>query len=127
MPKKITLAEPTSIIIDLSEDPEFEKFLSVQCKNTRNTYTAFLRRLKEFTPESGAEILEHREEWITRIFEFGQWLKSQGYAGTTIQSCLGCVRGFFASNRKPLEFTKSERQKLRKRSRSTEDLARAQC
>lgn len=121
MPKKAGLAEPTTIIIDLNEDPEFSRFLKVQQKSTRNTYSAYLRRLREFTTESGAEILEHREEWLSRIFEFGHYLEEKGYSGTTVQSCLGCIRGFFASNRKPLEFTKSERVRLRKRSRSTED------
>ena len=37
MPKKVGLAEPTAIVIDLSEDPEFSKFLKVQRKSTRNT------------------------------------------------------------------------------------------
>lgn len=123
MPKKAVLetTEKTTAIIDLSEDPEFSKFLKVQKKSTRNTYSAYLRRLKEFTTESGAEILAHREEWLTKIFEFGHYLEEKGYSSCYVQSCLGCVRGFFASNRKPLEFTKNERQKLRRRSRKTED------
>lgn len=121
MPKKLGLAEPTQIVIDLNGDPEFAKFLAVQKKSTRFTYTSYLRRLREFTPESGSEMLRNRKEWLTKIFTFGQWLEEKGYSGTCVQSCQGCVRGFFSSNRKPLEFTKSERKKLRDKSRSTED------
>lgn len=121
MPKKLGLAEPTQIVIDLNEDPEFAKFLSVQKKSTRFTYTSYLRTLKGFSSESGSDMLKHRKEWLTRIFEFGHYLGEKGYSGTYVQSCQGCIRGFFASNRKPLEFTKSERAKLRMRSRSTED------
>lgn len=121
MPKKLGLAEPTQIVIDLNEDPEFAKFLAVQKKSTRFTYTSYLRTLKGFSSESGSDMLKHRKEWLTRIFEFGHYLGEKGYSGTYVQSCQGCIRGFFASNRKPLEFTKSERARLRMRNRSTED------
>jgi hypothetical protein len=123
MPKKIVLdtTETTTAIIGLSEDTTLSDFLNAQKKGTKATYTAYLRRLREFTSESGSEILKNHKQWEKRIFAFQNWLIEKGYSETYAQSATGCLRGFFSYYRKPLELTKTEREKLRKRNRSTED------
>ena len=123
MPKRIVLdtTETTTAIIDLSEDTTLSDFLNAQKKGTKATYSAYFRRLREFTSESGSEILKNHKQWEKRIFAFQNWLIERDYAETYAQSATGCLRGFFAFYRKPLELTKTEREKLRKRNRKTED------
>ncbi|MGA2680317.1 MAG: hypothetical protein ABSF44_00790 [Candidatus Bathyarchaeia archaeon] len=51
------LSQAEEVFINLSEDSEITNFLNHQKKSTRNTYSAYMRRLKEFTNETGQEIL----------------------------------------------------------------------
>ena len=116
-------AEP--IIVDFSTDPIFEEFLNAQVKRTtRFTYTTLVKRLCEFTNQTGQQILDDSEKWITKIFEFQKWLLDKGYSPNYTHSCMGMVRGFFSHYRKPLPFSSIEKRKLNKRSRKTSDSAR---
>lgn len=109
------------IVIDLGEDAKIIEFLASQKKSTSLTYTSYLRRLKEFTTETGSEMLVNRKIWVHKIFEFQHYLEERKYSGTYVQSCTGCIRGYFEFHRKPLQLTKQEKKRLGKRSRSTED------
>jgi len=117
---KITHLEP--IVIEFSEDVKFSQFLRSQKPTTRKTYESYLRRLSEFTKgESGAQMLKESKEWKRRLFEFRQWLLDRGYSSNYAQSCTGCVRGFYSFWSCTLDFSRIDRIKLRKRSRSTSD------
>ena len=118
MPKQITAPQ---IIIELQEDPEISDFLSYQKKSTQHTYTSYFRRLKEFYDVTGKEMLSDPKLWKKKIFGFKRWLQNQGYSEYYIQSATGAVRGFFAHNGLELKFNRSDRKKLRERSRKTED------
>lgn len=119
MPKQIT--ETTDIVIDLYEDIEIAAFLNHQKKSTRNTYTTIFRRVKEFTSESGKEILADPKLWKRKIFELHQWLIERGYSECYAQSATGMIRGFFAFNDIPLMFSHADSKRLAERNRSTED------
>jgi integrase len=107
--------------VDFTKDPIIKDFLDSQKKSTRNTYSAYMRRLGEFTSESGEQILRNGNQWLKKIFVFQQWLIEKGYAETYAQSATGMLRGFFGYHRKPLIFTRTECKRLAERSRSTED------
>lgn len=118
MPKQITT---TAIIIELSEDTVISEFLNFQKKSTRNTYSSYFRRLKEFTTEIGTQILANHKQYEKKIFAFQKWLLEKGYSEAYVQSACGCIRGFFAYYRKPLNLTNQERRRLGERRRKTED------
>ena len=103
------------------EDPEITEFLQAQKRNTRNTYSTYVKRITEFSHESGKEILANREQWERKIFAFDNWLKEKSYSPNYCESVTGCLRGFFSYWRKPLNLTSTERKRLRKRTRTTED------
>lgn len=69
MPKRIVLdaTETTTAIIDLSEDTTISDFLNAQKKSTRATYTAYLRRLREFTNESGSNPWKERHKQLRNV------------------------------------------------------------
>lgn len=103
-------------------DPVIKAFLDVQSVNTRKTYDCFMRKILEFTKsETGSKMLKESKQWTQRIFAFQQWLLGQGYSPKYVTSCCGCLRGFFTHNRKTLDLNKSERAKLKKTSRNSED------
>jgi len=118
MPKQITAQ---AILLELSEDSVISDFLNFQKKSTRYTYTSYFRRLKEFTSETGTEILDNRLKWERKIFAFQRYLLERNYSENYAQSACGCVRGFFAFNRNSLHLTNQERKRLGERRRSTED------
>lgn len=118
MPKQITT---TAILIELEEDSVISEFLNFQKKSTKNTYSSYFRRLKEFTSETGAEMLANREQWERKIFKFQKWLLAKEYSEYYAQSACGAVRGFFGYYRKPLYFTKQEGKRLGEARRKTED------
>jgi len=106
------------------EDKTIKEFLDAQLnKNTKATYTTYMKRLLEFTEykESGAEILKQHKQWERRIFVYYNWLKDKTYSQNYCESCTGCLRGFFSHFRKPLNLTPKERIKLSMRNRTTED------
>jgi len=112
------------IVIEFSEDPKFAQFLNSQKATTRKTYASYLRQLNEFTNgESGSEMLKESKEWKRKLFEFRQYLLTKKYSSNYAESCTGMVRGFFAFFDKPLQFNRTERIKLRKRSRTTSDFS----
>ena len=118
MPKQITAPQ---IIIELEEDPEISDFLSYQKKSTQHTYTSYFRRLKEFYDVTGKEMLADPDLWKKKIFGFKKWLQNKGYSEYYIQSATGAVRGLFNHNGIELKFNRSDRKRLRERSRKTED------
>jgi hypothetical protein len=103
-------------------DSEITEFLNAQKKSTRNTYTTYFKRITEFSHETGKEILANREQWERKIFALDNWLREKTYSPNYCESVTGCLRGYFSYYRKPLNLTSTERKKLRKRSRTTEDL-----
>jgi site-specific recombinase XerD len=112
------------IVIEFSEDPKFTQFLNSQKATTRKTYASYLRQLNEFTNnESGTQMLKESKDWKRRLFEFRQYLLTKKYSSNYTESCTGMVRGFFAFFDKPLQFNRTERIKLRKRSRTTNDFS----
>jgi hypothetical protein len=114
-------AEPIAVI-EFSGDAKFSQFLRSQKPTTRKTYESYLRRLNEFTKgESGAQMIKESKEWKRKLFEFRQYLLDKKYSSNYAESCTGMVRGFFSFFDKPLQFSRTERIKLRKRSRSTSD------
>ena len=119
---KVEHAEP--ILIEFLEDTKFSQFLKSQKATTRKTYSSYLKRLGEFTNnESGSEMLKESKEWKRRLFEFRQWLLTKKYSSNYAESCTGMVRGFFGFFDRPLQFSRAERIKLRKRSRTTNDFS----
>jgi hypothetical protein len=112
--------EVYNITLDI-EDKTILEFLACQKKNTRNAYTSYFRKLKEFTAESGASMLRNHKIWERKIFAYQEFLRSQKYSPNYIESNCGAVRGFFSFYRKPLVLTSIERRKLRQRTRTTED------
>lgn len=118
MPKQIT---ENSIVIELSEDSVITEFLNHQKRSTRNTYTSYCRRLKEFTNETGKEILANPKLWKKKIFGFQQQLIEKGYSECYAQSACGMIRGFFAYNDMPLFFNHGDSKRLAERNRKTED------
>jgi hypothetical protein len=118
MPKTLTV-EP--IIIDLTNDQKINEFLNVQKKHTKNVYSTFFKRVKEFSNENGNQMLANRKQWIKKIFELHAWLLSKGYSMSYAQSACGMVRGFFSYYRKPLLFTHVESKRLGERKRKTQD------
>jgi hypothetical protein len=117
---KIIHIEP--IVIEYSSDAKISQFLRSQKPTTRKTYESYLGRLAEFTNnESGAEMLRAAKEWKRRLFEFRQWLLDKKYSPNYAESSTGMIRGFSSFFDKPLEFSRAERIKLRKRSRTTSD------
>jgi uncharacterized coiled-coil protein SlyX/integrase len=119
--KAKTQQKPAFEISATAEDPEITEFLKAQKRNTRNTYTTYFKRIVEFSHESGKELLANHENWERRIFALDQHLKEKGYSPNYCESVTGCLRGFFSYWRKSLNLTSTERQKLRKRTRTTED------
>ncbi len=115
------LCQKEEVFIDLSVDPEITSFLNHQKKSTRNTYSAYMRRLKEFTTETGREILADPKLWKKKIFEFQQWLLEREYSECYAQSATGMIRGFFAYNEIPFMFTRGDSKRLAERNRKTED------
>jgi hypothetical protein len=112
------------IIIEFSEDGKFTQFLNSQKPTTRKTYSSYLKRLGEFTNnESGSEMLRESKEWKRKLFEFRQYLLNKKYSSNYAESCTGMVRGFFGFFDHPLQFSRTERIKLRKRSRTTSDFS----
>ena len=118
MPKQITAQ---AILLELSEDSVISDFLNFQKKSTRYIYISYFRRLKEFTSETGTEILDNRLKWERKIFAFQRYLLERNYSENYVQSACGCVRGFFAFNRNSLHLTNQKRKRLGERRRSTED------
>jgi hypothetical protein len=118
MPKSLTI-EP--ILISFEDDTEISEFLNAQKKHTRNTYNAYFKRIKEFSNQSGSEILANRKQWQKQIFQLHKWLLEHGYSESYAQSVCGCLRGFFSFHRKPLMFTRTESKRLGERKRKTQD------
>ena len=116
---KTTHIEP--ILIELDEDKVLSDFLNAQSPKTRNTYNTLLRHVKEFSGQSGSEMLRNRKQWEHKILEYKNWLEQKGYASYTISSACGCLRGFFQHYRKPLILTPQEKRKIGRRIRTTED------
>jgi hypothetical protein len=118
MPKQIT---ESTIVIELSEDPIISEFLNHQKKSTRYTYSSMFRRVKEFTSETGEEILADPKRWKKKIFELHEWFLEQGYSEYYTQSATAMIRGFFAYHDQPLFFNNADSKRLRERNRKTED------
>jgi hypothetical protein len=115
-------------VIRLKSDKAIIEFLDAQKKTTRNTYQSYLIQYLEFTKKTGSELLEAKRtakegEIEKTIFAFRTWLLEKGYSENYAKSCVGCVRGFYAHNRTPLIFLKTEKRKLKEASRLTEDYA----
>jgi integrase len=119
MASKLKTIEP--IEISLSEDNEITEFLNAQSKNTKATYSTYMKRICEFSKVSGKQLLSEHKQYEHKIFAFQNWLIQKGYSPNYIESCLGCLRGFFSYYRKPLMLTSLERKKIRRRRRTTED------
>ena len=112
------------IIIEFSSDTKFTQFLNSQKATTRKTYASYLRQLSEFTNgETGSKMLLEHKEWKRKLFEFRQYLLTKKYSSNYAESCTGMVRGFFGFFDHPLQFSRTERIKLRKRSRTTSDFS----
>lgn len=103
------------------EDKTIAEFLNAQKKNTKHVYACYLRRLAEFTTESGSEMLRNHKVWERKIFAYQEFLRQRKYSPNYIESNLGAIRGFFSFYRKPLVLTSQERKKIRQRTRTTED------
>lgn len=113
-------------MIRLKSDKAIIEFLDAQKKTTRNTYQSYMIQYLEFAQKSGTELLEAKRqakegEIEKTIFTFRKWLLEKGYSENYAKSCIGCVRGFYAHNRTPLVFLKTEKVKLKEASRLTED------
>ena len=78
-------------------------------------------RVKEFTRETGKEILADPKLWKRKIFEFRQWLIDKGYSECYAQSDAGMLRGFFGYNEIEFIFRKADAKRLAERNRKTED------
>jgi hypothetical protein len=118
MKAKTEQLEPA--FLDL-HDKLIDEFLASQRKTTRKTYASMIRKVVEFSGESGAEMLRNRRAWEKKVFALCEHLREIGYSPYYINSCVACLRGFFAFNRKPLFFTSGERKRLKPRGRVTED------
>ena len=118
MPKQIT---DSTVLIELSEDSVITEFLNHQKKGTKNTYTSYFRRLKEFSSTSGKEILANPNLWRRKIFEFHNYLLEHGYSECYTQSACSMIRGFFSYYDLPLHFSHADSRRLAQRSRKTED------
>ncbi len=119
MKTKTEHVEP--IVIEFSRDKIIQDFLDAQTKHTKDTYGTYMKRVIEFTNQSGKQILADSEEWIKKIFTFQKYLSQKGYSSNYIQSCLGMLRGFFNYYRKPLTLTRHETRKINSRARTTTD------
>ena len=103
MPKQITA---NTIVIELSEDSVITEFLNHQKKGTKNTYTSYFRRLKEFTPETtGKDIFDNPNLSRRKIFDFHNYLLEHDYSECYTQSACSMIRGFFSYYDLPLHFS----------------------
>lgn len=124
---KTTMKTKTLTAFEISattEDAKFTQFLNSQKATTHKTYASYLRQLSEFTNgESGTQMLKEHKDWKRKLFEFRQYLLNKKYSSNYAESATGMVRGYFSFWDKPLQFSRTERIKLRKRSRTTSDFS----
>jgi hypothetical protein len=103
-------------------DPVLKSFLDCQTGRTKDFYGYILKKLLEFTGgQTGAQMLKDRKIWHRKIMEFHHWLKAQGYSDAYATTACAMVRGFFSSERKPLDLIRQEKLKLNSKERSEED------
>jgi len=112
--------QDTHIVIEVG-DTVFKDFLDAQTPKTRKTYECLLRKLIEYAHLSGQQLLDQQEQWNRKVLIFLQWLENQGYSDAYATTATSMVRGFFDFYHKPLVLNRSERKRLRERSRTTED------
>ena len=102
------------------------EFLNAQSGNTRKTYASRFKKVMEFGHESGQEMLDNVAQWSRKILAFQQHLISEGYSLSTTESILGMLRGFFTYYRKTLDLSRSDKRKLGRMARNSEDYSFSQ-
>jgi hypothetical protein len=103
------------------QDETVKAFLDAQSEKTRKTYTSNMKKVLAYAKQSGKEILDDSEAWSRKIFAFQQSLIREGYALTSVQGVCGMLRGFFSFYKKPLDLSKTDKIKLGKKARNSED------
>lgn len=118
MTRKIRTINKVQVI----EDPKILEFIQNQKPKTAKTYMCNFKKVLEFTKnESGQKMLDESELWSRKIFGFQRFLEAQGYSQTSIQNCVGCVRGFFSYFKKQLDLSDGDKRKLNVKARNSED------
>jgi hypothetical protein len=108
-------------------DKTILEFLNAQSEKTRKTYTSGFKKVLEFSKgETGAQMLEDVSVWSRKILAFQQNLISQGYSLTTVETMTGMLRGFFAYYRKNLDLSRTDKRKLGRKARNSEDYSFSQ-
>lgn len=103
------------------QDEIVKAFLDAQSEKTKKTYTSNMKKVLAFAKQSGAEILADSEAWSRKIFAFQQSLIKEGYSLSSVQGVCGMLRGFFSFYKKPLDLSKTDKIKLGKKARNSED------
>jgi polyhydroxyalkanoate synthesis regulator phasin len=108
-------------------DEIFKAFLNEQKPHTQSNYATCLRYWLQFSGMNGQATLDFKRndkdaQTEKKVIGFKAWMiqeqkKSENYA----RVAQACVRGFYASHRVPLVFTRKEAKKLGEGNRTTTD------
>jgi len=109
----------------MEKDKASEEWLNAQKKSTMFTYKSYWQYFLEFTGLTGDQILESRKMdkeyvWEKRLLEFKEWLGKKLSEKSAVAAA-ATVRGFFSFHRLPLQFRRSESQRLKEGKRKSED------
>jgi hypothetical protein len=108
-------------------DKAVDEFLDAQSrKSTFRTYKTQMKSYLEFTQKNGQQLLDEKRndkdfQVENSLFEYRKFLLQKGKSEYYAASSIGCIRGFYAYNRMPLQFRRQESKKLSERNRSTQD------
>jgi integrase len=111
----------------VNNDKATDEWLSSQKRGTRSTYQTAWKYFIEYAGMNGDRILESRKNdkdfaWEKRVLRFKRWMtEEKRQSDNTAKTGTTAVRSFFAYHRMPLEFRKTEKEKLTEAKRKFED------